>query len=209
MDNYNEELKKYLEELKDKGAILANMHPNADMSPELYNQLIYNPKDVLEINVARGLISLCESFLNLVDDVVYDRAVEIDPHDTKFVKFYGELIQRLKNNEDYSDIMIAEDDYETIIDLLLEATVCGMEDSEKFTDALIESSGYAPDDEDSILEFQVFFNRANAIMNTKKKEELTEENKKKFVEFANLFKNKCESLKKENAKGLKKKKDKE
>lgn len=208
MESYKAELKKYLGELAEKQELLSCMHPNGNMSPELFNQLLYNPKDILEINVARSLISLCESFFNLIDDIQYDRIKELDPHDCSIVKYYGDFIKRLKNDEDYSDLLEGRDDYSMIADFLIEGLVCGMQDPEEFFNAMMEASGYDPEEEEDIAEFMVYKNRAEAISNElNAKEELTEENKHKFIDFVEIFNNKCDALRKEDAKGLKKKKD--
>lgn len=208
MENYKEELKKYFKELEEKKYLLANMHPNGNMSPELYNQLLYNPKSVLEINVARSLIGLCESFMELIDDIQLNNIKEIDPHDCRVVKYYGEFVKRLKNNEDYSDLLEGREDFDMVADFMLEGLVAGIQNTEEFINAMMEASGYDPDDEDDIAEFLIYKNRADAISNElNAKEELTEENKHKFIEFVDIFKNKCNDLRKDEVKELRKKKE--
>ena len=95
-----------------------------------------------------------------------------------------------------------------IADFMLECLVAGIQNTEGFINAMMEASGYDPDNEDDIAEFLIYKNRVDAISNElNAKEELTEENKHKFIEFVNIFKNKCNDLRKDEVKELRKKKE--
>ena len=156
MDNYKEELINYSKWLKERENIIKKITYKSQRN---YN-IINNPQSIEEINLAKAIINI----LTDIRDIIHNKEeYEIVPiEDNKTIKLYIEIINRLKNNNPYIDLIEEyKEDNKTIASFIYDLLQISNY-YDKVEEYIRDNSGFEPFDE----EFKKYYNQALSIINS-------------------------------------------
>ena len=156
MDNYKEELINYSKWLKERENIIKKITYKSQRN---YN-IINNPQSIEEINLAKAIINI----LTDIRDIIHNKEeYEIVPiEDNKTIKLYIEIINRLKNNNPYIDLIEEyKEDNKTIASFIYDLLQISNY-YDKVEEYIRDNSSFEPFDE----EFKKYYNQALSIINS-------------------------------------------
>lgn len=191
MSTFEERKKEYLKEVENLIKSGKTITPHDEKSAEI----MFNPTNEKELDVAELLLQLlCDSF-SLVEGLNFDEIKEIPNEENEGLNTYVKVMNSLKKGEKVSPIiksistkMFAKINYGLLVSSLV--------NSEESTIYIANKTGFDLDNEEDSEEFNSLFTRSKIILEAanfinKSFEECSDADIKKAQEYSNEFHRLC------------------
>ena len=195
MDNFNDELKKYYDRLRDNIELVQKLTENKDNTQ--YNKLLQTPQNEKELSIANVSLTYLIDILAITESMLYGYSQKIDLNNNLAIDFFVKLINGLKNN-DYEAALqeLKKIDTKTSAKLMYDFLTGFLSNPKETVNIVAKKTGFDFDDELSSMQFQLFLNEANtkisAITSPNSEETIdvllnNDEKSKKYLEMMKHF----------------------
>ena len=169
MEDFNEKKKAYFEKLRNNEDILSAMMAKEENSVETMS-LIIDPQDETELVIADGIITFFGDTIKIFTEYCSRDFEEPDYSSILIMKFFVRVINALRSgNKEELEAIRAEISNaptpETVAEMMYELLHCMSTDPESMGEYIFEECGFE-DDQLSILQFQLYFKKANEFINS-------------------------------------------
>lgn len=194
MESFEQRKNQYFNKLKENIEIVEQMTNNDNSDKENNKktlEMLLMPTTEQELQFDNLMIDFMSDMRSLTDDIVNDNVKDIDLSICEVVKFYAKIIVVLKNEDNtmIEELKNALGDLrnpKAIAKLYYELIVAFGSNPDETVESIMTEAGFDVDDELSLLQFQIYLNKANEITNSKQSEKFDVNNPVQ-IEFLSEF----------------------